>query len=138
MARILSACYQLAFTTPGITPDKAISLKQILHNPKRRRYPRCRPQRLQRLYARVLYLGFLLHFSIIAFLATNVSPLFLVFLLSERHPQRFEQAQGYFIGFRSRADANIKPAHVGYFIAVDFHEHDLFLDAEGIIAVAVE
>jgi hypothetical protein len=29
--------YQLAFTTPGISPLSAISLKQILHRPKRRR-----------------------------------------------------------------------------------------------------
>jgi hypothetical protein len=40
--------YQLAFTTPGISPLSAICLKQILHRPKRRRYPRWRPHRLHR------------------------------------------------------------------------------------------
>jgi hypothetical protein len=29
--------YQLAFTTPGIIPESAICLKQILHNPNLRR-----------------------------------------------------------------------------------------------------
>jgi hypothetical protein len=67
--------YQLAFTTPGISPLSAISLKQILHRPKRRRYPRWRPHRLHRWYPRVLNLGVFLHFSIIAFRATAPTPL---------------------------------------------------------------
>jgi hypothetical protein len=56
--------HQLAFTTPGISPLKASSLKQMRHNPKSRMYPRGLPQRLHLLCLRTGNLGFLLDFSI--------------------------------------------------------------------------
>ena len=37
--------YQLAFRTPGMYPDSAISLKQILQRPNFRRKARDLPQR---------------------------------------------------------------------------------------------
>ena len=41
--------YQLAFRTPGIKPDSAISLKQILQMPNLRRNARDLPHRPHRL-----------------------------------------------------------------------------------------
>ena len=55
--------YQLAFLTPGIIPESASSLKQILHSPKRRMNARDRPHRLQRLFCRTLNFGFCFAFS---------------------------------------------------------------------------
>jgi hypothetical protein len=66
--------YQLAFTTPGISPLRAISLKQSLQSPKSRIKARARPQRLQRVYARTSNFGFFLFFSINALRATSFAP----------------------------------------------------------------
>jgi hypothetical protein len=67
----IDTLYQLAFVTPGISPRCASSLKQILHKPNLRKYPCGLPQRLQRLYPRVLYFGLRDCLAIIDFLATN-------------------------------------------------------------------
>jgi hypothetical protein len=61
-----SSPYQLAFVTPGIFPSSAIFRKQILHMPNFRRYPRGRPQILQRLCLRTPYFGVLFAFTTIA------------------------------------------------------------------------
>src|SRR5438093_8081195 len=65
--------YQLALRTPGIIPESASSLKQILQSPNRRRYARERPQREQRFFARVVNFGFRFAFSIIDFGGITVS-----------------------------------------------------------------
>src|SRR5881394_113749 len=61
--------YQLAFTTPGISPFSAIPRKQILHIWNLRIYPRARPQQRQRLRMRTLNFGFLSDLAIFAVLA---------------------------------------------------------------------
>ena len=58
--------YQLAFTTPGISPFSAIPRKQILHIWNLRIYPRARPQQRQRLRIRTLNFGFLRDLAIFA------------------------------------------------------------------------
>jgi hypothetical protein len=68
--------YQLALTTPGISPRSAISLKQSLHSPKSRMNARALPQRLQRVYALAANLGFFLLFSTNALRATVQTFLF--------------------------------------------------------------
>jgi hypothetical protein len=50
-------CYQLALTTPGISPRKASSLKHILQSWKRLMNPRGLPQSLHLLYRRDLNFG---------------------------------------------------------------------------------
>jgi len=68
--RIFALCYyQDDFFTPGIKPLLAISLKQILHNPKSLINPWLRPHLKQRFSFRELYLGFLFAFAISDFLA---------------------------------------------------------------------
>jgi len=47
---LFSAPYQLAFVTPGISPLRAISLKQILQSPNFLIYACGRPQLKQRWY----------------------------------------------------------------------------------------
>src|SRR5205814_7062152 len=64
--------YQLAFTTPGISPFSAIPRKQIRHIWNLRIYPRARPQQRQRLRMRTLNFGFfsdLAIFAVRAFIA---------------------------------------------------------------------
>lgn len=56
--------YQLALTTPGISPLDASSLKQILQSWKRRMKPRGLPQSLHRLYFLALNFCGLEHFTI--------------------------------------------------------------------------
>jgi hypothetical protein len=61
--------YQLALRTPGMYPDSAISLKQILQRPNFRRKARDLPQRPHRLCWRTPNFGFRFDFSTMAFLA---------------------------------------------------------------------
>jgi hypothetical protein len=61
--------YQLALRTPGIYPESAISLKQILQMPNFLRNARDLPQRPQRLCCLTPNFGFRLLFSTMAFLA---------------------------------------------------------------------
>jgi hypothetical protein len=55
---LISASYQLDFVTPGIRPSEAYFRKQILHMSNFRRYPRDRPQTLQRRTSLVENFGF--------------------------------------------------------------------------------
>ena len=64
--------YQLALRTPGMYPDSAISLKQILQSPNFLRKARDLPHRPQRLCCRTWNFGFRLLFSTMAFLAISL------------------------------------------------------------------
>src|SRR5580704_1296686 len=66
--------YQLAFTTPGISPLSAIPRKQMRHIWNLRIYPRARPQTRQRLRTRTLNFGFLCVFAIFARRAIYCAP----------------------------------------------------------------
>src|SRR5215469_10457814 len=63
---ILLIGYQLAFTTPGISPLRAMPRKQILHISNLWMKARARPHTRQRLRARVLNFGFFRVFAIFA------------------------------------------------------------------------
>ena len=65
--------YQLALRTPGIRPDSAISLKQILQMPNFLRNARDRPHLPHRLCWRAGNFGFRFDFSTMAFLAIYIS-----------------------------------------------------------------
>ena len=65
--------YQLAFVMPGISPRRASSRKQIRQSWNFRKYPLGRPQRRQRVYARVENFGFLFCLAISDFLAIRIS-----------------------------------------------------------------
>jgi hypothetical protein len=58
--------YQLLFFTPGMSPSRLISRKQIRQIPNFRRNARERPHRWQRLCCRTPNFGFRFDFSIIA------------------------------------------------------------------------
>jgi len=62
--------YQLAFTTPGISPQSAISRKQIRQRPNFLKKPRGRPHLRQRLYPRTLNFGLRPALAIRHFFAT--------------------------------------------------------------------
>jgi len=61
---LLLDSYQLAFKTPGISPESASLRKQIRHISNLRKYARGRPHRGQRLYARAENLGFRFAFTL--------------------------------------------------------------------------
>ena len=61
--------YQLALRTPGISPLRASSRKQIRQSPNFRRTARDRPQRWQRRTVRTLNLGLRLALSVQAVFA---------------------------------------------------------------------
>src|SRR5712664_2961171 len=63
---LLKDSYQLAFTTPGISPFSAIPRKQMRHIWNLRIYQRARPQTRQRLRTRTLNFGFLSDLAIFA------------------------------------------------------------------------
>ena len=66
--------YQLALRTPGMYPDSAISLKQILQSPNFLRNARDLPHLWQRLCCRTGNFGFRFAFSTMALRAiTNLS-----------------------------------------------------------------
>jgi hypothetical protein len=65
--------YQLALRTPGMYPDSACSLKQILQSPNFLRKARDLPHRRQRLCCRTGNFGFLLLFSTMALRAITIS-----------------------------------------------------------------
>jgi hypothetical protein len=64
--------YQLALRTPGIYPDSACSLKQILQSPNFLRKARDLPHRPHLLCCRTGNFGFRLLFSTMAFLAISL------------------------------------------------------------------
>ena len=68
-----SFLYQLDLRTPGISPLRASSRKQMRHTPNLRMKARGRPQRWQRLLRRTSNLGLRLAFSISAFFAIKNS-----------------------------------------------------------------
>ena len=63
--------YQLALRTPGMYPDSAISLKQILQSPNFLRKARDLPQRPHRLCLRTANFGLRLLFSTMALRAIS-------------------------------------------------------------------
>lgn len=77
--------YQLDFRTPGIKPSLASSRKQIRQTPKSPMYPRPRPQRKQRFFARELNFGFFCDratvdvFAILCIFTGNISSFFVCF-----------------------------------------------------------
>jgi hypothetical protein len=65
------ACYQLDFTTPGISPLSASDRKHKRQTPNLRRKPRGRPQSWHRLCLRQLNFGFRASFTLFAVVAIN-------------------------------------------------------------------
>jgi hypothetical protein len=85
-----------------------------------------------------LELRFLIAFFDHRFSCHSLFSSFCSCLFTERHSHFFKKRQGVFVGFCRGAYNDIHARYVGHLIAVDFHEYDLFLDAERIVAVAVE
>ena len=78
-------------------------------------------------------MGFLDHFWIKAFLAMMTS-----LRNGEGHTEECEELASLFVGVRGSGDDDVQAADFIDFIVVDFGEDELFFDAEGVIASAVE
>ena len=135
--------HQDAFRTPGIIPNNANSRKQIRQTPKRRRYARDRPQRLQRLCACTLNFGLRFAFSIQDFFAIDNyqircvrsalalgEPAALLVITTERHSQLFEQRQREIVAIGARHKRDVHAVNLLDVIVVDLGEDHLLLDTE--------
>lgn len=58
--------------------------------------------------------------------------------IGEGHTEESEEFASLFVGVGGGGDDNVQAANFIDFIVVDFRENELFLDAEGVIASAVE
>src|SRR5699024_8582506 len=59
-------------------------------------------------------------------------------LLAERELESVQQSTAFFVCFRGCADGDVETANDINLVVVDFREHDLFADADAVIAPAIE
>src|SRR5712692_5137752 len=131
---LLKGSYQLAFTTPGISPLSAIPRKQILHIWNLRIYPRARPQQRQRLRIRTLNFAFLSDLAIFAVRAILLCyPFF-----AKRKPERLEQLAALLIVLRACRHGDIHALDLVHARVIDLRKHQLVLQSQGVIPTAVE
>src|SRR6516164_8502374 len=127
--------YQLALVTPGSAPSKARFRKQIRQSWNLRRYPRDRPQRLQRLFTRTENFGLR---TVLATHAVVATLLILPLVLPERHAERGQERPGLLVGTGRRHDADVHPLDLLDLRVVDLGEDQLVPHPERVIAPAVE
>src|SRR6185437_7663828 len=141
--RARTSSYQLAFTTPGISPDSASWRKHRRQMPYLRRNARGRPQRQQRLRWRHCSFGVfafwalasLISFAIFAVVAIGFP---FLLLLPERHAHLLQQRTSFGIRARRSGNADVHSLGLLHLRVVDFGEDQLILDAQREIAAAVE
>src|ERR687885_2592093 len=113
--------YQLAFVTPGIFPSCASSLKQILHKPNFRKYPRALPHRWHRLYSRTSnFCGFCC-LTNSAFLGISKCSL----ARPERHPQEPQELPGFLVGLGGGHDRDVQATRGVNRVVGDLREDEL-------------
>src|SRR5258706_2130839 len=132
--RRCSCVYQLDLVTPGSSPWRARSRKQIRHSEKRRMNARGRPQTTQRWYPRTLNFGVRFALAIRDFLAMCSPPR----LRGEGHAEEFEHPLRLLVGLRRRHDADLQPAETVDLVVIDLGKRDLLAQPEGVIAAPVE
>src|SRR5919202_364154 len=110
---------------PGIFPSCASSLKQILHKPNFRRYPRARPHRWHLVYSLTAnFFGFccLAHKAFLVISCSLARP--------ERHPQQPQELSGLLVGFRRRHYGDIQAPRGIYRIVGNLRENKLLPKSE--------
>src|SRR3954470_12304586 len=128
--------YQLALRTPGISPFKASSRKQIRQRPNFRRTARERPHRWQRRTPRTLNFGVRLALSIQAVFAMLSNPLRC--LAPERPSELSHEPHGQVIPVGGRHHRDVHPMNLLDSIEVDLREDHLLLDPEGVVPPAIK
>src|SRR5215470_12245751 len=58
--------------------------------------------------------------------------------LPEREVKRGQQSTRFFVVARTRANGDVEPPGIGDLVEIDLREHGVFLDAEAVVAAAVE
>src|SRR5580692_7760012 len=145
--------YQLALTTPGISPFNASWRKHRRQMPNLRRNARGRPQRQQRLRWRPgslaipgLFWAFAAMdsrrivsslMSLAIFAVVDISLLFNA-LLPERHSHLAQQRHALGVRARRGGDGYIHALGLFHLGVIDLRENQLVLDSQRIIAAAVE
>src|SRR6185503_18990895 len=109
--------YQLALRTPGISPFKASSRKQIRQRPNFRSTARLRPQRWQRRTPRTLNFGVRLALSIHEVFAMLRNPLRC--LAAEWPTELTQQRQRQIVPGRRRHDRDVHPVDLLDLVVVD-------------------
>src|ERR1700753_2169226 len=56
----------------------------------------------------------------------------------ERHLEALEESLGFLVGLRRGADHDVHATHGVDLVVIDFGEHELFLEAQRVVAVAIE
>src|SRR3990170_8293996 len=128
--------YQLALTTPGISPLWASWRRQIRHSPNFRNTARGRPHRRQREYFRTLNLGSRFHLMSRAFFANVV--LLGRARLAQRQSHQPEQLAGFLVGLRGGHQGDVHAADLLHLVVLDLREDELLAHADVQVAAAVE
>src|SRR6266480_956702 len=124
------ASYQLALMRPGISPRSAISRSLLRPSPNLRNTPRGRPVSLQR-FRRRTGEAFLVAVDQGEFGHDDPSGL-------EWKVKGGEQRARLVVRLRGGGDADVEPPQNVDLVVLDLREDDLFLDAQAVVAAAVE
>src|SRR5450756_3184360 len=105
------------------------------HKPNLRRNARGRPQRMQRFRLRIAYFSF--EFALMI-AARRAMPALLDLLSAERHSEFLQKNPGPVIRACRRDDGDVETLGLVDFRGIDLGEDEVILDAERVIAPAVE
>src|SRR3954451_5134847 len=135
--------YQELLRTPGSSPAWAISRRQIRHRPNLRKTEWGRPHRWQRVYPRTANFGLRAALLIRAFLAMVVSPTGSADgghdgLAGEGEAELAEQLAALVVVRGGGDQRDVHAARPVDLVDVDLAEHRLLVQAERVVAVAVE
>ncbi len=131
--------YQLALRTPGISPWRASSRKQMRHNANRRIYARGRPHRRHRFRTRTLYFRRISRYIMHLRATSSSSGLTSVVLtLAERHAKQLQQPPRLRIGFRRGHNGDLHPPDFIHLTVIDLRPDQLLPEPQGVISPAIE
>ena len=137
--------HQLALRTPGIKPWSANLRKQMRQIPNLRYTARGRPHKRQRFSRRELYFGSSFALAILDLLATELrvlcaGSLWLCFRIfaTEWQAKCSEQLATFVVCATLRANGDVHSLHAEILIWIQLGEHQLFGQAQAVVAVAIE
>src|SRR5262249_54805651 len=130
MGSVVIVPHQLAFVTPGSSPLRARFRRHNRQRLKSRYTARGRPHAWQRFLNRVENLGGRASFAHWDARA--------IFLAPEGHSELREELLGFLVAPGRRHERDVHAFDAVDTVEIDLREHDLFLEAERVVARAVE
>src|SRR3954469_1068832 len=125
--------YQEDLVMPGSSPLWDISRKQIRHRPNLRYTARGRPHFWHRVYARTANFGLRACLTLSAVFAISTSS-----VGPEGEAEAAQQGPALLVGRGRRHEGDVHAPRAVDPVRVDLVEHDLLVEAEGVVTVAVE